>query len=262
MLSPTTSTTSFVENNDDLGSVESTNITESSTESSDNGDALDLNERLLDEYSFASMTMFSNSTQHAVNHLRPTPLFDMMQTKQWHLVSKRIKSHPKELRIWVYKEENESIAWAMLPIHAVCLFGPPIQVMRDMIKMYPRGVTTGDSGWRLPIHIACHMCTSANIVRLLLNASPGTVDASDICGYRCLNLALESKGQAKHEVVRLLDHSVMNFPPKPSRKNIVPRFRSIKHQPKRQGLLHKIQFKLSGMRGPKFRSRRTNLIEC
>jgi hypothetical protein len=158
------------------------------------------------------ISMYIDSSPNAVNYQSPTLIFTLMQNKLWDLVYQRIKSHPKELSIWIYKKKlDRSMAWAMLPIHAACVFGCPAHIMKAMITTYPKGVTTGDSGWRLPVHMACHVCKSANVVRLLLDASPPTVNSADVFGHRCINLALESNGRAKSEVLRLLDNGVMNY---------------------------------------------------
>ncbi len=103
------------------------------------------------------ISMFVHSTPNAMSYKNPTHLFNLMQKKLWELVHKRIKSHPGELSVWIYKkrEEDGYIAWAMLPIHAACIFGCPAHVMQTMIRSYPKGVTTGDAGWRLPVHLAC-----------------------------------------------------------------------------------------------------------
>ncbi len=151
------------------------------------------------------MSMFVESAQNAVNHKTPTRLFQLMQQKRWDLVYKRMRSHPDELRTWVYKSKEKGegyISWAVLPIHAACIFGCPDIIMKTMIHLHPKSVTTGDSCWRLPIHLACHTCRSANTVRLLLQSSPPTINSADIFGHQCINIALGSKGPAKAAVLR------------------------------------------------------------
>lgn len=160
-----------------------------------------------------SFNAFLNSAPNARNERDPTPLFTLMRNKQWELVYQRIQSHPSELQVWIYKLDtiDGSMKWAILPIHAACIFGSPSSIMRSMIKAYPKGVTTGDSGWRLPIHLACYSCKSANHVRMLLKASPPSINVADVFGHRCITLALESNGPLRSEVLRILDNGVLDY---------------------------------------------------
>jgi hypothetical protein len=158
------------------------------------------------------MSFFVESAQNAVNHKNPTRLFQLMQQKRWDLVYKRMRSHPHELRTWIYKSKEKGegyISWAVLPIHAACIFGCPDLIMKAMIHLHPKSVTTGDSCWRLPIHLACHTCRSANTVRLLLQSSPPTINSADIFGHQCLTIALGSKGPEKAAILRLLDNGII-----------------------------------------------------
>ena len=58
--------------------------------------------------------------------------------------------------------------WQLLPIHKACELSPTVELVNSLIHAYPECVMTSDQSGRLPIHLACCRGASASVISMLL----------------------------------------------------------------------------------------------
>lgn len=84
---------------------------------------------------------------------------------------------------------QRALKWRMLPLHAALLFNGPIDVVRALVKAYPRACSAHDDQGMLPLHIAFRAGASEEIVLTLLSCFPEAIERVDYCGRLPSNLA-------------------------------------------------------------------------
>ena len=111
--------------------------------------------------------------------VQPTALYSMIEDRQWSAAAQRAESHPREVRTYVYrtdKKDRSSYKWRMLPIHAAILMDAPAFVIQALTSAYRKGTQFPDDTGDYPIHIAVKKHVSEEILNLLLQANPDSIE--------------------------------------------------------------------------------------
>ena len=111
----------------------------------------------------------------------PTELYSYLQKKDWEKTSRRIITHPSEVRIFISRKEPDgSPRWRLLPIHAAIIFKAPEEVIEALLASYPEAAQQKDDQGMLPLHLAFRSLTVTEmVVSLLLMAYPEGMNAID-----------------------------------------------------------------------------------
>lgn len=144
----------------------------------------------------------SSSTEaKEVDYEHRTTLFRMILKKDWAQAVKRAESDSEEAATFIVtKGFNGNLRF--LPLHKACVLQPTYEIIEALVKAYPEGVqTTDQDGW-LPLHCACFYGADDRVIKLLLQHYNKAAFTKDDDGrlplhYACL------KG-ASLEVVELL----------------------------------------------------------
>ena len=111
--------------------------------------------------------------------MQPTALYSMIEDRQWSVAAQRAESHPREAKTYVYrtdKKDRSRYKWRMLPIHAAILMDAPAFVIQALTSAYRKGTQFPDDTGDYPIHIAVKKHVSEEILNLLLQANPDSIE--------------------------------------------------------------------------------------
>lgn len=116
-----------------------------------------------------------------------TPLYNLIQKREWDEAIARLRRHPKESREWYIRfcNDGRSIMERFLPIHTACRLNDnfnesSLELLKLLIKAYPESTKLSDMKGMLPLHWACWGKASAKVIEVLLYSrkdSAGKVDA-------------------------------------------------------------------------------------
>lgn len=74
---------------------------------------------------------------------------------------------------WVTEHNPDgTVRWRSLPIHLACEKQPPVEVIFNLLSIYPDGIGEKNYGGDLPIHIACRECASKEVVNFMILRDP------------------------------------------------------------------------------------------
>ena len=68
----------------------------------------------------------------------------------------------------------------MTLLHAVIRHDPPLSLLKKMIELYPDAVKAKDCLGRTPLHVAAGSGAKAELVKILVVASPQTCTIQDV----------------------------------------------------------------------------------
>jgi ankyrin repeat protein len=135
-----------------------------------------------------------------------TRLYNTIESKNWDAALSRVSSHPNEAGTWVSRREiSGTIRWRLLPMHAVCIFRAPLEVLEALIHAHPEGPKSRDDQGMLPIHLACRNGASPGVVKLLLESYPESLDILDRKNRSLSDLVRNSASSNKDAVLSMLD---------------------------------------------------------
>lgn len=130
----------------------------------------------------------------------PTSLYEAMEDRAWIPAMAFFKtgswergmffqpvldplSPERQAKTWVTRfEQNGSVRWSQLPLHAAIIFGAPLAVIQALVELYPQGVRCTDDQHMLPLHLAMKYNADDSIVNCLLTAFPESIFTKDIRG--------------------------------------------------------------------------------
>jgi len=135
---------------------------------------------------------FSNEFKNdASSTINSTSLFRAVEERDWDTVLSCLAKNPADAETWTTcKAYDDEITWKRLPIHEACIHNPTVDVVKALIKAYPKGVETIDKYKRLPLHHAAVHGACLKVVKTLVEAYPDSVRAEDQFGkapYSCLH---------------------------------------------------------------------------
>jgi len=167
---------------------------------------------------------------------RCTELLGCVKDKNWSQLLQKLEYHENDAREWIEElNDDGTTRWKSLLIHLVslcfttfttnfhafclqhnflntivlflqtCEWKPPLEVVRQLVRIYPMSVEIKNSGGDLPIHIACRVGASHEVIEVLLD-SVGfeSAQASDCEGRLPLHLAASNNDTSTKTIQTLL----------------------------------------------------------
>eukprot|EP00565_Helicotheca_tamesis_P006387 CAMPEP_0185731234 /NCGR_PEP_ID=MMETSP1171-20130828/12306_1 /TAXON_ID=374046 /ORGANISM="Helicotheca tamensis, Strain CCMP826" /LENGTH=214 /DNA_ID=CAMNT_0028400459 /DNA_START=163 /DNA_END=807 /DNA_ORIENTATION=+ len=77
-------------------------------------------------------------------------------------------------------------------LHQLCHEYAPVDIVRTVIELLPNAISSLDSDYRTPLHIAARSRCPANLINVLISAYPSAASVRDIKGRTPLILACDS----------------------------------------------------------------------
>lgn len=102
------------------------------------------------------------------------PLMQFLDTGKWeHMYLKDPHSPERQARTWVTRfEEDGTVRWSQLPLHAAFIFNAPKKVITSLIALYPLSVRCTDDQQMLPLHLAFKFGAEDSVITTLLERFP------------------------------------------------------------------------------------------
>ena len=128
----------------------------------------------------------------------------LIAARDWVSVFAAIEMYPSLAAQWIFGIDDVSARiYKRLPLHCVCIYGGPIDLIEMLIKLYPEGVKTIDpTDLSTPLSLACFANCPVDTIRLILRAYPGAIDIVNVYGQAPLQVAILSK--ASFDVIETL----------------------------------------------------------
>jgi hypothetical protein len=164
----------------------------------------ELNDYDDDEGSVVSSIVFVDSSTSSDGSCIPysyTCLRSLMTLRNWPAVLQSLHDDPHCASTWLYGIDENSKkprVWKRLPIHLALLLGAPLEIIQELIRVYPSSIAMADpSSGCLPLHMAC-CCNDASVDQCgiathVLNTFPNATKAVDNHGRLPLHMAVCSK---------------------------------------------------------------------
>mmetsp|Transcript_12625 Transcript_12625/g.15909 ORF Transcript_12625/g.15909 Transcript_12625/m.15909 type:complete len:815 (+) Transcript_12625:42-2486(+) len=134
-------------------------------------------------------------------------LFEFIENEKWDKVVRIAETNLAEVSKWsvltpsnTKDDGTKNVLCRCLPLHATCSHNPPESVMRILMEAYPEAVRATDSTGRLPLHHACCHGASERVIELLLMSHPESLNVKDIWGRTPLATAESSSLNSKNKI--------------------------------------------------------------
>jgi len=104
-----------------------------------------------------------------------SPLYHLIEQKEWKNAILRATKTPLEAALWVYRTEKrnkQKLRWKQLPLHAAIVFGGNEVVVHALLRSYPEGVECPDDQGMIPLHLAFRHDAPEAVIDLLLQSYP------------------------------------------------------------------------------------------
>jgi len=111
-----------------------------------------------------------------------------------------LQKHPEETRMWVTHHDPISEDYSLtsspehfmfLPLHTACIFGSPLTVVKELVRLYPEALKAKAGNSKFPIHMACDAGVDSEVLTQLINSWPQSIFARDgdgnipLCALLC-----------------------------------------------------------------------------
>jgi len=143
------------------------------------------------EYKEASREIFEVNYRTDV-----TSLFTCIESCNWEEVSFQCMTYPSHVRTWVISTGTEDpsswCVWRRLPIHEACRRQPPVQIIQELLNIFPESAHEKTQFGELPIHLAAGCGAGNDILNLLIAFNPLAVLVRDNGGRTPLEIIKSS----------------------------------------------------------------------
>ena len=102
----------------------------------------------------------------------------------------------EQARTWVTRfdaVDEKKVKWSQLPIHLAIVCGAPISIIKELVKLYPKGLRCTDDQHMLPLHLALRHGASDEVVAFLLKEFPDAAYAKGKNGRTPVDCATRAK---------------------------------------------------------------------
>jgi len=100
------------------------------------------------------------------------------------------------------KDENGDLVRALLPIHLAIIYGAPLDIVRQLVNMYPQSLRVPDNQGMLPLHLALYQNSSEGVIVHLLEGFPESAGIKGLHGqYSPIEIAFEGN-EARAEILQ------------------------------------------------------------
>eukprot|EP00815_Leptocylindrus_aporus_P010808 CAMPEP_0116051454 /NCGR_PEP_ID=MMETSP0322-20121206/990_1 /TAXON_ID=163516 /ORGANISM="Leptocylindrus danicus var. apora, Strain B651" /LENGTH=1174 /DNA_ID=CAMNT_0003534207 /DNA_START=109 /DNA_END=3631 /DNA_ORIENTATION=- len=148
------------------------------------------NNQTVDQAIWISNTTSSLSMDNDEGEER-TILCSLVTSAKWEEAIARCQSHPEEAGMWWCKRDRSGHAlWQLLPIHKACELAPTPEIVNALVRAYPECVSLPDQSGRLPVHLACCRGASPSVISILLeHGGEASLTVKDSSGRLPLHVA-------------------------------------------------------------------------
>lgn len=146
-----------------------------------------------------------------VAYRRVTPLFRAIERENWEGVlsflstgrwsssifssmsqNMRAPAQQIQAKTWVTcYQKGGVVEWSQLPLHAAISYNAPFVVIQKLVELYPKAIQCTDNEGMLPIHLAFGFGCQDQILALLMEPFPASVNERGLGGrfpYQCCEL--------------------------------------------------------------------------
>ena len=191
-----------------------------------------------DDYSkYTASTGSSDSSQSSedsevlnTSYKHATPLFREIEKENWTSVLLFLKSgkwndsffastnaHMRspgahmQAKTWVTAyDRNGDPEWSQLPLHAAISYSAPFVIIQKLVELYPRAMQCTDNEGMLPIHLAYGFGAADDILAILLEPFPSSVNEKGLGGrypYECCELG---PNKVRGKVYKIVSEQITN----------------------------------------------------
>ena len=124
--------------------------------------------------------------------VNPTELYQLIEDQEWVTAAQRAEYNPREAKIFIYRRDRRDptkYKWRMLPLHAAILMSAPISVIKALLTAFPKATQYPDDTGDYPIHLAVKKHVGEQILNLLLQAYPDSIEERNADGKTALEIA-------------------------------------------------------------------------
>lgn len=135
----------------------------------------------------------------------PTELYSAIQRKDWRGAEAALDAAPHDSSTWVARREADGkLRWRLLPLHAAIIFKAPLPTIRALLDVHPEAAACKDDQGMLAIHLAFRNGATENVVHLLLQTFPQSVNVEDRKGRTPMVLAKQSSHPNKDAYIAII----------------------------------------------------------
>jgi len=135
----------------------------------------------------------------------PTELYLAIQRKDWRGAEAVLDTEPHDASTWVARREADGkLRWRLLPLHAAIIFKAPLPTIKALLDVHPEAAACKDDQGMLAIHLAFRNGASEQVVQLLLQTFPQSVNVEDRKGRTPMVLAKQSSHPNKDAYIAIL----------------------------------------------------------
>ena len=158
----------------------------------------------------------------------PSPLYKEIQKKDWKSVSHFLRTFdwPSNWIIGLFdsltntelggsgpeeqvkamvecKDENGKVVRADLPIHLAIIKGAPLDIVGQLVDIYPKSLRIPDNQGMLPLHLALYHDSSNDVIAYLLESFPASAGIKSLYSrYSPIEVALKCNNKARGEILQ------------------------------------------------------------
>jgi len=104
---------------------------------------------------------------------RSNDVFKLIQSQKWSELLDFLNHFVDAASEWVTENNSDdTVRWRSLPIHLACEKQPPVDVLFNLVSLYPDGIGQKNYGGDLPIHIACREGASKEVINFMIVHDP------------------------------------------------------------------------------------------
>jgi len=137
--------------------------------------------------------------------VRRNELLNLIKNEDWKLARVVCNENPTLAGLWtVYQGfTNGKFDSYILPLHQACALCPSEDIIQTLVLAYPRAIKEKETAFgRTPLHVACRSGASVGVIEALLTYFPDALLATDKLLRNPLHYALSN--DTGYDVIRLL----------------------------------------------------------
>jgi len=119
-------------------------------------------------------------------------LLCLIERRDWLKFAQVALSSPKSYRFICDTIDRCSDFNGMTLLHAVARYDPPVDLLKNMIQLYPSALRSEDCLGRTPLHVAAGSGASPWVIKLLVCSFPGACSLQDEDGRTALHFVCDT----------------------------------------------------------------------
>lgn len=152
-------------------------------------------------------TALYEAIEAANNDVDYAKILNCLETGSWVGYSYPNTGKPvDQARTWVTRfdaVDEKKVKWSQLPIHLAIVCGAPISIIKELVKLYPKGLRCTDDQHMLPLHLALRHGASDEVVAFLLKEFPDAAYAKGKNGRTPVDCAMRAKEKHRGMILEI-----------------------------------------------------------